>query len=79
MGILIGLLLWILGEHECCKAEEVKYHEFECERRHRELMEMQERQHKELLRTQQKKSKITRNIAKDEYGRVIAQEIIEEA
>ena len=78
MGLLIGLLLWLFGEEQCCKAEEVKYHEFECERRHKELMAQRERQHKELLRTQKRRSKITRNIAKDEYGRVLAQEIIEE-
>lgn len=63
--IFIGLILIAIGS-DWERAEEAK------ERRHRELMELEKRK-----RTNNRK-KVTRTIAKDDSGRVIAQEIIED-
>lgn len=75
MIILLCILLFLWGNEQCVKADEHSRTEAERERRHRELMEQREK----MLRTQQKKRKVTRNIIRDERGRIIAQEIIEEA
>lgn len=74
MIILFCILLFLWGSDQCCKADEYERTEFNKERRHREIMEQREK----MLRTQQKKKRITRNYARDERGRFIAQEIIEE-
>ena len=63
--IFIALILIAVGS-DWERAEEAK------ERRHRELMELEERKRANNRR------KVTRTIAKDGSGRVIAQEIIED-
>ena len=63
--IFIGLILSAIGS-DWERAEEAK------ERRHRELMELEKRKRANNRR------KVTRTIAKDGSGRVLAQEIIEE-
>ena len=74
MIVLFCIFLFLWGCSQTCSAHEYEHTEFERERRHRELMEQKER----LARTKQKKKKITRNIARDEKGRFVAREIIEE-
>lgn len=63
--IFIALILIAVGS-DWERAEEAK------ERRHRELMELEKRKRANNRR------KVTRTIAKDDSGRVIAQEIIED-
>ena len=63
--IFIALILIAVGS-DWERAEEAK------ERRHRELMELEKRKRANNRR------KVTRTIAKDDSGRVLAQEIIEE-
>lgn len=63
--IFIALILIAVGS-DWERAEEAK------ERRHRELMELEKRKRANNRR------KVTRTIAKDNSGRVLAQEIIEE-
>ena len=63
--IFIALILIAVGS-DWERAEEAK------ERRHRELMELEKRKRANNRR------KVTRTVAKDDSGRVIAQEIIED-
>ena len=63
--IFIILILIAVGS-DWERAEEAK------ERRHRELMELEKRKRANNRR------KVTRTVAKDDSGRVIAQEIIED-
>lgn len=63
--IFIALILIAVGS-DWERAEEAK------ERRHRELMELEKRKRANNRR------KVTRTIAKDDSGRVLAQEIIED-
>ena len=63
--IFIALILIAVGS-DWERAEEAK------ERRHRELMELEKRKRANSRR------KVTRTVAKDGSGRVIAQEIIED-
>ena len=63
--IFIALILIAIGS-DWERAEEAK------ERRHRELMELEKRKRANNRR------KVTRTIAKDDSGRVLAQEIIED-
>ena len=65
LTIFIALILIAVGS-DWERAEEAK------ERRHRELMELEKRKRANNRR------KVTRTIAKDASGRVIAQEIIED-
>lgn len=64
--IFIALILIVIGS-DWERAEEAK------ERRHRELMELEKRKRANNRR------KVTRTVAKDGSGRVLAQEIIEDS
>ena len=64
--IFIALILIAIGS-DWERAEEAK------ERRHRELMELEKRKKANNRR------KVTRTVAKDGSGRVLAQEIIEDS
>lgn len=64
--IFIALILIAIGS-DWERAEEAK------ERRHRELMELEKRKRANNRR------KVTRTVAKDDSGRVLAQEIIEDS
>lgn len=64
--IFIALILIAIGS-DWERAEEAK------ERRHRELMELEKRKRANNRR------KVTRTVAKDGSGRVLAQEIIEDS
>ena len=64
--IFIALILIAVGS-DWERAEEAK------ERRHRELMELEKRKRANNRR------KVTRTVAKDGSGRVLAQEIIEDS
>ena len=64
--IFIALILIAIGS-DWERAEEAK------ERRHRELMELEKRKRANNRR------KVTRTIAKDDSGRILAQEIIEDS
>lgn len=64
--IFIALILIAIGS-DWERAEEAK------ERRHRELMELEKRKRANNRR------KVTRTVAKDSSGRVLAQEIIEDS
>lgn len=64
--IFIALILIAVGS-DWERAEEAK------ERRHRELMELEKRKRASNRR------KVTRTVAKDDSGRILAQEIIEDS
>lgn len=66
--IFIALLLIAIGS-DWEKSEEAK------ERRHQELMELE----KKKSRSKNSRKKTTRTMAKDNYGRVIMQEVVENA
>lgn len=66
--IFIALILIAIGS-DWERAEEAK------ERRHRELMELMELEKRKRANNRRK---VTRTIAKDDSGRVLAQEIIED-
>ena len=66
--IFISLLLIAIGS-DWEKAEEAK------ERRHQELMELE----KKKSRSKNSRKKTIRTMAKDNYGRVIMQEVVENA
>ena len=68
LNIFIALLLIAIGS-DWEKSEEAK------ERRHQELVELE----KKKSRSKNSRKKTTRTMAKDNYGRVIIQEIVENA
>ena len=73
--ILLLCLIFILWAvwSACCDADEEGYRkeaERASERRHRELMEAQKKRKRNVRRT--------RTVARDERGRTVAQEIMEE-
>ena len=65
--LLIFLTIWAI-------CDDMEQAEKKRTKQHKELMKQNER----LLQSKQKKRKIVRNIIRDEQGRTIAQEIIEE-
>ena len=83
MITLFCIFLFLWGCAQTCSAHEYEHSEYECERRHREMLEERKR-HNEIMEKKKpdapkKKIKRTRRILRDEKGRFIAaEEIIEE-
>lgn len=75
MVIVLCIVLFLWGCSQCCTADEYERSEYGKERRHREMLEQRERLAEEKLR---RKKRITRTCARDERGRFVAQEVIEE-
>jgi len=84
MLILIAILLWLFGEDQSCKADYEDYMKNHIKKENDALQRLLDQEHarlmieKQLAERNEYRRKITRNIAKDEHGRVVAQEIIEE-
>lgn len=87
--LLVGIFFIFWGLSDLCQADEIELMEREAERRHREMLKEHEKEMKKqakafregvmLLKGERKPSKKTiRYIARDEYGRVIGKEIVEE-
>lgn len=73
MIIVLCIILFLWGCTQCWSADEYKKSEYGKERRHREMLEQRKR-----LAEEQRKKRVTRTYARDEHGRFVAQEIIEE-
>ena len=91
MILIIGIALILFGILQECVADEHTASWEQAERHHLECMEQKERHHKEKLRQRAEKlkkernktmlstkHKVTRTIARDERGRFVAQETVEE-
>ena len=91
MILIIGIALILFGIIQDCVADEYSASWEQAERHHSERMEQKERHHKEKLRQRAEKlkkernktmlstkHKVTRTIARDERGRFVAQETVEE-
>jgi len=84
MLILIAILLWLFGEDQSCKADYEDYMKNQIKKENDALQRLLDQEHarlmieKQLAERNEYRRKITRSIAKDEHGRVVAQEIIEE-
>lgn len=84
MLILIAILLWLFGEDQSCKADYEDYMKSQIKKENQALQELLDREHaramieKQLREREAYRRKITRNVARDERGRVVAQEVIEE-
>lgn len=74
MFTLIIVILFLYGLNSWCCEEEFEIHEREAERRHHEHMEQLKKQKQERNR----KKRTTRYIARDEYGRMLGKEVVEE-
>lgn len=75
MIIVLCIFLFLWGCSQCCTADEYERSEYGKERRHREMLEQRERLAEEKSR---RKKRVTRTYARDERGRFVAQEVIEE-
>jgi len=79
LGNPISIILILFAMHEDAEAKDWEYSERQKERRHEELMDIQ-RERLEVVK--RKKSELARRrvrtMARDEKGRFIAQEVIEE-
>lgn len=76
MIIVLCIILFLWGCTQCWSADEYEKSEYGKERRHREMLEQRERLAEE--HRLQRRRRITRTCARDEHGRFVAQEIIEE-
>lgn len=84
MILLIGLILVIWGIAGLCSDydhEDERIRDYRrAERRHKENLEVMERQLSTLrkqVEVEKRRRKVTRTVAKDEHGRVVAQETVE--
>ena len=78
MIICLGILIFIIG---CClsaSAADDERYERNAERRHRELVEELRKQREHEKRSSQTKCRV-RTMLRDEKGRFIAQEVIEDS
>lgn len=75
MIIVLCIVLFLWGCSQCWSADEYERSEYGKERRHREMLEQRERLAEEKSR---RKKRVTRTYARDERGRFVAQEVIEE-
>ncbi|MBB5218687.1 hypothetical protein HNP77_001056 [Treponema rectale] len=77
MFTLIIVILLLYGLNSWCCEEEFEYREREAERRHRERMRLLKKRMKKN-QAAKKRRKTTRYIIRDEYGRILGKEVVEE-
>lgn len=79
LGNPISIILILFAMHEDAAAADWEYSERQKERRHEELMDIQRKRLEVAKRNRSEVAKRTvRTMARDERGRFIAQEVIEE-
>jgi hypothetical protein len=73
--LIIAFILILSAMGDWADAKDFECSESNAERRHNELMEIEERRC-ELISSQKKRKATRRRLARDEHGRFVAEEII---